>query len=144
LCGDGAARARLQAAAAGLSNVRWLPLQPLEKLNGLLNVADIHLLPQKRDAADLVMPSKLTGIFASGRPVIAMADAGTTVYEVVCRRGIVVPPEDARALVGGLLRLLLDNAVCERLGAEGRRYAVENLGRQAILHEFEKRLLESR
>lgn len=142
LCGDGAARPRLQTAAIGLPNVRWLPLQPFEKLNALLNMADVHLLPQKRNAADLVMPSKLTGIFASGRPVIAMAEPGTTVYEAVNGRGVVVPPEDAAALAQAISCLLLDTEECERLGAAGRRFAVETLGREAILGEFEKKLLE--
>jgi hypothetical protein len=39
-----------------------------QRLNELLNLADIHLLPQNARAADLVMPSKLTGMLASGRP----------------------------------------------------------------------------
>ena len=43
----------------------------------LLGMADIHLLPQRADAADLVMPSKLIGMFASGRPVLATAHLGT-------------------------------------------------------------------
>lgn len=142
LCGDGAARARLQADATGLPNVRWLSLQPLENLNALLNMADVHLLPQKRNAADLVMPSKLTGIFASGRPVVAMAEPGTTVYEAVHGRGEVVPPEDATALAQAITRLLADGDACKQLGAEGRRFAVKTLGRDAILGEFEKKLLE--
>jgi colanic acid biosynthesis glycosyl transferase WcaI len=142
LCGDGVARARLQAAAAGLPNVRWLPLQPLDKVNALLNMADVHLLPQKRHVADLVMPSKLTGILASGRPVIAMAEPYTTVYEAVRGRGVVVPPDDVPALTQAIVRLLADGDACRRLGAEGRRFAVETLGREAILSEFEKKLLE--
>jgi len=52
-------------------NVIWIPLQPLERLNDLLNMADIHLLPQRSGAADLLMPSKLTGMLSSGRPVVA-------------------------------------------------------------------------
>ena len=58
-------------AVAGLPNVRLLPLQPSERLSELLGMADIHLLPQSPDAADLVLPSKLSGMLASGRPVIA-------------------------------------------------------------------------
>jgi colanic acid biosynthesis glycosyl transferase WcaI len=49
LCGDGACRARLQAAAIDLGNVRFLPLQPEATFNELLNLADIHLLPQRAD-----------------------------------------------------------------------------------------------
>ena len=51
--------------------MRHLPLQPVERLNDWLNAADVHLLPKKAEAADLVLPSKLLGILASGRPVVA-------------------------------------------------------------------------
>ena len=74
LCGEGPAKSKLKSLSSGLNNVRFIPLQPLQELNRLLNLADIHLLPQKPEAADLVMPSKLTGMFASGKPVIAIAD----------------------------------------------------------------------
>ena len=73
LAGAGAARPRLEAALAGRPGVHLLAVQPAERLNELLNLADIHLLPQRADAADLVMPSKLTGMLASGRPVVAGA-----------------------------------------------------------------------
>src|SRR3546814_1609320 len=77
LAGEGAARARLEGASQGLPHVAFLGLQPVERLNELLNLADLHLLPQRADAADLVMPSKLGGMLASGRPVIAGAHPGT-------------------------------------------------------------------
>jgi len=50
MCGDGVARNRLQTLAEGLDNILWLPLQPIERLNELLNLAAIHLLPQSADA----------------------------------------------------------------------------------------------
>jgi colanic acid biosynthesis glycosyl transferase WcaI len=57
--------------------VQFLPLQPLRRLSDLLALADIHLLPQRADAADLVMPSKLGGMLASARPVVTTAAAST-------------------------------------------------------------------
>jgi colanic acid biosynthesis glycosyl transferase WcaI len=119
-------------------------MQPLERLNDLLNTADIHLLPQRTGAADLVMPSKLTGMLSSGRPVIATADAGTQVARVVdggtpedaC--GLVVPPEDPAALHAAVERLIEDGALRTRLGANARRFAVQHLGRQQVLEQFEE------
>ena len=81
-CGDGVYRQELERLIRGKANVTMMPLQPHDRLNELLNAADVHLLPQMGGVADLVMPSKLTGILASGRPVIAMADEGTQVAEV--------------------------------------------------------------
>src|SRR5437879_3671640 len=76
ICGDGAGLPELRAMARELPNVRFLPLQPPERLNALLNLADVHALPQKPAVADLVMPSKLIGMLASGRPVVATVHDG--------------------------------------------------------------------
>ena len=73
LCGEGPRRPRLQRMADGLANVQFLGLQTEESFAELLNAVDLHLVPQKAEATDLVLPSKLGGILASGRPVIVMA-----------------------------------------------------------------------
>jgi colanic acid biosynthesis glycosyl transferase WcaI len=127
----------LEESVKGLVNVTLLPLQPFGRLNDLLNSADVHLLPQRVGAADLVMPSRLTGMLASGRPVIAMADAGTQVASVVEGRGLVVPVEDQVALVVAV-ELLTENAELRcRLGKAARDYAVEHLAKEEVLQRFE-------
>jgi colanic acid biosynthesis glycosyl transferase WcaI len=136
-CGDGVFRPQLEALVAHRANVTLLPLQPLDRLNHLLNAADIHLLPQRADAADLVMPSRLTGMLASGRPVIATAHPGTQVAQVVEGRGLAVPAEDAAALHAAVLRLVEDEELRLGLGRAARQYAVEHLGKQRILEQFE-------
>lgn len=136
LCGDGAAKARLQECYQALPNVRWLSLQPIERLNALLNLADIHLLPQRGDVADLVMPSKLTGMMASGRPVVATANAGTQVAQTIEGSGIVTPPGDAHALAEALATLSDDEETRMEFGRAARSYAEKNLGRDAILENF--------
>jgi len=133
LCGEGPGRTRLEALAKGLQNVRFLPLQPYERLNELLNAADIHLLPQRDDAADLVMPSKLTAMLASGRPVVATAREGTQVAEVVGRCGIVVPPGDVAQLVASVKALVSDPGRRDELGRGARAYALEHFERDRVL-----------
>lgn len=139
-CGNGAGRDDLVARCAGLANVRFLDLQPAERLGELLAMADIHLLPQRADAADLVMPSKLTGMLASGRPVVATAHVGTELATVVQDCGLVVPPEQAEAFADAITKLANDAALRSRLGAVGRAYAVANLDRDAVLAGFEQAL----
>jgi len=141
LCGTGAAHEQLQLLGENLENIRWLPVQPLEELNDLLNLADIHLLPQRADAADLVMPSKLTGMLASGRAVLANANPGTQVYQVVSEVGLVVPPGDATAFATALKEMLSAPDKCRAWGVRGRQIAVEKLGRDAILSQFQSELV---
>ena len=142
LCGNGGARERLERCAAGLANVRWLPLQPAERLNALLNLADVHLLPQRADAADLVMPSKLTGMLASGRPVLATAHRGTALEAVVSGCGVVTAPGDVAAFAQALSALAQRGIVRRTLGLAARRYAEEQLDREAVLTRFERALLD--
>ena len=139
-CGDGAGRDDLVSRCAGMPNVCFLPLQPLERLGELLGLADIHLLPQRADAADLVMPSKLTGMLASGRAVIATAAPQTELSQVIAQRaqcGLVVPPENAEALAQAIVALAEDPDRRARMGANSRAYAERELDRQAVLLRFE-------
>jgi colanic acid biosynthesis glycosyl transferase WcaI len=152
-CGDGPGKAALVDRTGALANVQWIPMQSLERLNDLLNLADIHLLPQKADAADLVMPSKLTGMLASGRPVVATARPGTQLAQAVQGRGndrgsgrgkdrgIVVEPADASAFVGAIEHLAGDPERRQILGQNAREYALAELEKDAVLGRFEQELL---
>ncbi|CAB3638234.1 glycosyltransferase WbuB [Paraburkholderia rhynchosiae] len=139
-CGGGAARESLLKRCAALPNCIFLPLQPVDRLNELLNLADIHVLPQRADAADLVMPSKLTGMLASGRATIAMARRGTALQEAVHSRGVVVPPDNVRALVGAITALANDSARRAALGRAARDYAESALSPDSTISTFEERI----
>lgn len=139
LCGEGAVRARLMQRGEGLSNVRWLPLQPLEKLNDLLNLADVHLLPQRADVADLVMPSKLLGMLASGRPILATALPGTQLAKVVSSCGKVVEPGNAQQIIQGLLEFLRSPQQRMSLGAAARQ-AAKDWDKANVLDDLERQL----
>ncbi|MBY0578572.1 MAG: glycosyltransferase WbuB [Burkholderiales bacterium] len=137
ICGNGGERERLFALAKDLPNVSWLPLQPVDKLNDLLNMADIHLLPQRGDVADLVMPSKLTGMLASGKPVIATARQNTEVAEVVSGCGRIVEPGDASGLAHAILDLSGKAELRKAMGESGRLHARKNLACDAVLSRLE-------
>lgn len=143
LCGDGAARERLQRRYACLRNVQWLPLQPVEELNDLLNMADVHLLPQRADAADLVMPSRLLGMLASARPVLATAAAATQVGSIVAQCGVLTPAADAAAFARALQQLAADAALRSKLGTVGRSIVQDRFSRGAVLEKMERELAEA-
>jgi colanic acid biosynthesis glycosyl transferase WcaI len=136
VCGDGVMKPELEAACAGLSNTRFIPLQPFERLGDLLCMADIHLLPQSLGAEDLVLPSKLSGMLASGRPVIATCQSGTELDTVVSTCGIVVPPEDSAALADAICRLADDPTLRTHLGRCARAYAEDNFDRDIVLERI--------
>ncbi|HLX00812.1 MAG TPA: glycosyltransferase WbuB [Trinickia sp.] len=140
-CGNGATKGELMKRCEGLPNCRFIALQPAERLNELLNLADIHVLPQRGDAADLVMPSKLTGMLASGGAIVAMARPGTELHAVVASRGVVVEPDNVEALAAAIRGLADDPLRRVTLGKAARRFAEETLAPAAVLGRLDARLV---
>lgn len=137
LCGQGPVKGVLETACAERTNVRFMDLQAIEKLPELLATADMHLLPQRAEAADLVLPSKLTGMLASGRPVVAMADEGTGLSSEVEGCGLTVPPGDGAAMAAAVTRLSQDDALRSELGAAARRRAEEVWRMSSVIDRVE-------
>lgn len=123
LCGTGSAKDRLINLTQGFENVVFFPLQPIDRLNELLNLADIHLLPQKADAEDLVMPSKLTNMMASGKAVVATVAENSQIANVLVDCGVVVEPENVEAFCNAIKSLVDNPGEARRLGANCRQYA---------------------
>ena len=143
IVGSGGGKEKLQqlAADAGLAQIKFYPLQPYSKLSALLATADVHLVLQKKSAADLVMPSKLTGILASGGCAIVTAEPGTSLYEDISRynMGILTEPESVESL-----KASIDTAINTDLTVykeNARNYAEKFLSKNNILKNFENKLL---
>jgi len=137
ICGQGPHRARLAAMADGLPNVQIHNLQPAARMGELLALASVHLLPQIPGAADLVLPSKLTNMLASGRPVVATALPGTGLYDEVNGCGLTTPPGDAQALAGAVVQLCDDIAKRDVFGAEASIRASERWSRETIIDRLD-------
>jgi colanic acid biosynthesis glycosyl transferase WcaI len=133
VCGDGVMKPRLETAGKDLPNMRLLRLQPAGRLADLLGMADIHLLPQSPDAADLVLPSKLSGMLASGRPVIATCRRGTEISDIVSQCGLVVAPENGAELGRAIVELADDPVRRLELGRRARAFAEANFDQDAVL-----------
>lgn len=119
-----------------ITNIYFLPLQPKEVFNEFLNIADVHLVLQKKNAADLVMPSKLTTIMAIGGLAIVSSEKGTELYELVNDKklGVLVEPENINELKYSIERTLNNNYNETRLNA--RNYALYALDKEIILNKF--------
>lgn len=145
MAGEGAARDRLKILARhqGLDNLLFLPLQSNHRLPLLLAAADIHLVVQRRQAADLVMPSKLTNIMAAGRPFIATAEAETALGRVTMdsQAGLLTAPEDAAALAQAIRKLTKDPGLREQMSARARQYAEAHWDRGRLLRQWEDLLV---
>lgn len=137
IAGEGPEKAALQARAT--KNVVFLPLQPEQRLNDLLNAADVHVLPQDPNAADLVLPSKLGGMLASGKPIVAQAAPGTELQIFLEGAATLTTPGDAGGLVAGI-RSALASAPAT---APARAALARQLSATDVLAHFSGLLLAS-
>lgn len=141
LCGNGPYRSKLVREADGLRNVHFLDLQPAEQFPELLNTANIHLLPQKAQAADLVLPSKISGMLASGRPIVVMAEPDTGIAMETAGAGLVIAPGDSGRLADAVITLAEDSALRARLGQAARMRAEQKWDRVSIIQALEQEFL---
>ena len=91
-------------------------------------------------AEDLVMPSKLTGMLASGRPVLATVNKKTQVAKVLENSGLIVPPDNSSLLSEAITVLADDCELRKALGQNARDYAVKHLDKSVVLRRFEGEL----
>jgi glycosyltransferase involved in cell wall biosynthesis len=123
IVGEGASKARLQQAVAdrGLDNVEFLPFQDKADLSESLGAADVHLVTLKRGLAGYIVPSKVYGILAAGKPFIAAVEQGSEpdliVGEFGC--GVRIEPGDPEALAETVLEMR--DADLADLGKRGRK-----------------------
>jgi glycosyltransferase involved in cell wall biosynthesis len=126
LIGGGARRQELKDLARMLEaeQVRFLGYQPRDDLPESLSSADVHVVGLAKGLAGYVVPSRLYGILAVGRPVIVAADKETETAQVVqeAGAGVVVPPNRPDLLAAAIRRAHDGDLDLETMGRNGREY----------------------
>lgn len=121
----------------GLLNVYFKPLQPWEKVPQMLALANVHLVVQKKGAADAVLPSKLTNILSAGGHALVTAEQHTELGKIAEKhQGVFtcVEPENIEAFVDGINQLLAQNSTTHNVVA--REFAEQYLAKDKILDQF--------
>jgi len=94
--GEGAQRKEIEGLAAGAANIRFLPFFPAGKVSSVLAAADAHLITVKRGLEGVVVPSKMYGILAAGKPIVAVAPRETDAVALGERLGFGVGADPDR------------------------------------------------
>jgi glycosyltransferase involved in cell wall biosynthesis len=136
IVGEGALRERLErdVLKRQLANVRFFPYQPKELLHESFATADAFLVSLKAGVEGYIVPSKLYGILAAGRPYVAAVDSSCEVARLAVeyRCGLPATPGDADALAAAVLELAADPARARQMGDNARELALRFDRRAAV------------
>jgi glycosyltransferase involved in cell wall biosynthesis len=146
IVGGGARYADLKELAARLEAdaVRFLPYQPRELLSNSLSSADIHVVGLAKGLSGYVVPSRLYGIMAAGRPVIVAADddSETALLVQTLDCGIVVSPGRPECLAAMIRRVRDGEFDLEAMGRRAREYVVAEADRPIAVRRYREVLTE--
>jgi len=120
--GAGMRSLQMQARARALANFRFVPYQPREALSDSLAAGDVHLVSLRPELEGLIVPSKLYGILAAGRPVVFVGDPDGEVARLIAATevGVSVRSGDSAGLCRALRALRGDDAARARMGMRAR------------------------
>jgi len=136
IVGDGARRQALEdrAIRSGLTNLRFFPYQPKELLIDSFAAADVFLVSLRPGLEGYIVPSKLYGILAAGRPFIAATDPSCEAAALGARHecGLWARPDNPEALAAAILALRGNPALAAAMGHRARQLAMRFDRRVAI------------
>jgi colanic acid biosynthesis glycosyl transferase WcaI len=140
--GSQAADLASEIARLGLSNIRLVDLQPNEALGAALAAGDIHLVPQRPDAAAFAVPSKVFNIMAVGRPFVATALPDSVLWRLQrqSRAFLCVPPDNPLTFADAVMQLADDSRLRQELGRRGREFVELHYAKPRILGHLMSRL----
>lgn len=136
--GDGAARADLESAAAGLANIRFAGYQPRERVGEVLASGDIHVVPLRAGLGAVSVPSKTYSILAAARPVVAAIDPGTEVTRILALAGagVAVPPDSPDEFIEALRAMVSDPQGAVAMGRSGRQWVETHVSPAAVANSY--------
>ena len=119
----------------GLTNFHFMPHQPREQLADSLGAADAHWLSLRPELEGLIVPSKLYGILAAGRPVLAVsAPLGEVATEVRTHGcGFVIEPGDCQELANKIEFLVGNREFCDQPGKLARTLSETRFSKHSAL-----------
>jgi len=120
-------------------NIKLLPLQPFNKMNNVLNSADIFLAMLNNDAGNYSVPSKILNYLCAGRPIIFSAPKNNLAAKIVEEAGAghVFDPNNFDDLNKYIDKLQNDNETRDLLSKNARNYAEKNFQIKHISAKFE-------
>ena len=142
--GEGAQRCRVEALARETRNVRFLSFFPASKISSVLAAPDAHVITVKRGLEGVVVPSKMYGILAAGKPIVAVAPEDTDAASLGAKFGFAVSadPDSPEKVAAAIRSLVMDGPKLQSMGRAAQA-AAPNYDRVKELQKFVKIMEEA-
>jgi UDP-N-acetylglucosamine:LPS N-acetylglucosamine transferase len=123
--GEGAQRTYVEDLAREIQNVRFLPFFPPDKIPSVLAAPDAHVITVKRGLEGVVVPSKMYGILAAGKPIVVVAPQETDAASLGAKFGFAVSadPDNPEKVAAAIRLLSLDSAKLQRMSRAAQAIA---------------------
>lgn len=142
--GDGAQRSELEALARGAGNIRFLPFFSASKIPAVFAAPDVHLITIKRGLEGVVVPSKMYGILAAEKPILAVTPPETDAATLGTKLGfaLTADPDSPQEVAAAIRSLAADRRKLESMGRAARD-AAPGYDRVRELQKFVQRVEEA-
>lgn len=142
IVGDGAMKGFVKKKLIRYENIRFFNLVPYSELPQLLCSFDGHILFQKKDVIDSVMPSKLIAMLLSGKPSFLYGNDLSESKTVADQSGgaLFYSGNSVKDFSGLVKKIILNKGRSKKFGDDARKYALQNFSGNEILDQFEKNL----
>jgi colanic acid biosynthesis glycosyl transferase WcaI len=137
--GGGAQRAHVENLAGDAKNVRFLPFFPASKIPSVLAAPNAHVITVKRGLEGVVVPSKMYGILAAGKPIVAVAPEETDAASLGAKFGFAISadPDNPEKVAAAIRLLVIDKDKVQNMGRAARAVA-RDYDRVKELQQFVK------
>ena len=144
IVGDGAYMQKLKTKLAAFSFIKFYEHVPYNELNNLLCSVNVHFLFQKTDVQDTVMPSKILGMMASGKPSIITGNKNSEVAKIFKENNLngFFSGNNTKQVVDYLLEIKRKKEIAFQIGEKAKHFVLENFSENTILENFESKVSE--
>lgn len=142
IVGDGAYMQKLKAKLTVFSFIKFYEPVPYNELNNLLCSANVHFLFQKTNVQDTVMPSKILGMMASGKPSIITGNKDSEVAKIFKENNLsgFFSENNAKQVVDYLQEIKKEKNIASQIGERAKHFVLDNFSENTILENFEAKI----
>lgn len=141
--GEGATKELLLNDCKNIDNISFYPPVPFNELNDLLCSADMHILCQKANIIDTVMPSKILGMFASAKPSLIVGNDKSEIATLMKQTnlGYFVTNNNISEIISVIQQCANNKEKSYELGKNARKYVTSHFSKDNILQKFYEKIL---